>query len=192
MRLRLRLVTSQGSPYPSRSPRAHPSGWTRTQGLSHRDSHASPSFGKTPVRMWNWPLAPLLRRAGNQVVREMPSHTRPSNPEVRPSMSTHTTSSSEQEAAGRRQPWCAQCGDASGATPPLRRDESRRPLPERLPQRCLSVQRPAHSAAGGRRDLRAPRRADATIDAASTACKSAKSGTLPTVESRRHTTRRFR
>ena len=36
--LRLRLVTSQGSPYPSRSPRAHPSGWTRTQGLSHRDS----------------------------------------------------------------------------------------------------------------------------------------------------------
>ena len=32
--------------------------------------------------MWNWPLAPLLRRAGNQVVREMPSHTRPSNPEA--------------------------------------------------------------------------------------------------------------
>ena len=30
LRLRLRLVTSQGSPYPSRSPRAHPSGWTRT------------------------------------------------------------------------------------------------------------------------------------------------------------------
>ena len=28
-RLRLRLITSQGSPYPSRSPRAHPSGWTR-------------------------------------------------------------------------------------------------------------------------------------------------------------------
>ena len=28
LRLRLRLVTSQGSPYPSRSPRAHPSGWT--------------------------------------------------------------------------------------------------------------------------------------------------------------------
>ena len=28
--VRLRLVTSQGSPYPSRSPRAHPSGWTRT------------------------------------------------------------------------------------------------------------------------------------------------------------------
>ena len=82
MRLRLRLVTSQGSPYPSRSPRAHPSGWTRTQGLSHRDSHAPPSFGTTPVRMWNWPLAPLLRRAGNQVVREMPSHTRPSNPEA--------------------------------------------------------------------------------------------------------------
>ena len=81
-RLRLRLVTSQGSPYPSRSPRAHPSGWTRTQGLSHRDSHAPPSFGTTPVRMWNWPLAPLLRRAGNQVVREMPSHTRPSNPEA--------------------------------------------------------------------------------------------------------------
>ena len=25
---RLRLVTSQGPPYPSRSPRAHPSGWT--------------------------------------------------------------------------------------------------------------------------------------------------------------------
>ena len=82
LRLRLRLVTSQGSPYPSRSPRAHPSGWTRTQGLSHRDSHAPPSFGTTPVRMWNWPLAPLLRRAGNQVVREMPSHTRPSNPEA--------------------------------------------------------------------------------------------------------------
>ena len=59
LRLRLRLVTSQGSPYPSRSPRAHPSGWTRTQGLSHRDSHAPPSFGTTPVRMWNWPLAPL-------------------------------------------------------------------------------------------------------------------------------------
>ena len=33
-RLRLRLVTSQGPPYPSRSPPAHPSGWTRTQGLS--------------------------------------------------------------------------------------------------------------------------------------------------------------
>ena len=30
--IRLRLVTSRGSPYPSRSPRAHPSGWTRTQG----------------------------------------------------------------------------------------------------------------------------------------------------------------
>jgi hypothetical protein len=32
--IRLRLVTSQGPPYASRSPRAHPSGWTRTQGLS--------------------------------------------------------------------------------------------------------------------------------------------------------------
>jgi len=40
--IRLRLVTSQGPPYPSRSPRAHPSGWTRTQGLSRRDSHAPP------------------------------------------------------------------------------------------------------------------------------------------------------
>jgi len=29
-RLRLRLVASRGPPYPSRSPRAHPSGWTRT------------------------------------------------------------------------------------------------------------------------------------------------------------------
>jgi hypothetical protein len=48
------LVTSRGPPYPSRSPRAHPSGWTRTQGLSHRDSHAPPSFGTTPVRMWPW------------------------------------------------------------------------------------------------------------------------------------------
>ena len=38
LRLRLRLVPSQGSPYPSRSPRAHPSGWTRTQGLSRMDS----------------------------------------------------------------------------------------------------------------------------------------------------------
>ena len=38
--LRLRLVTSRGPPYPSRSPRAHPSGWTRTQLLSRRDSHA--------------------------------------------------------------------------------------------------------------------------------------------------------
>ena len=36
--VRLRLVTSQGPPYPPRSPRAHPSGWTRTQGLSRRDS----------------------------------------------------------------------------------------------------------------------------------------------------------
>ena len=27
-----------GPPYPSRSPRAHPSGWTRMQGLSRRDS----------------------------------------------------------------------------------------------------------------------------------------------------------
>ena len=44
-------------------------------------------------------------------------------------------------------------------------DESRRPLPERLPRRCVPVQRPAHSAAGGRRDLRPPRRADAAIDA---------------------------
>ena len=34
--LRLRLVTSQGPPYPSRSPRAHPSGWTRMQGLGLR------------------------------------------------------------------------------------------------------------------------------------------------------------
>jgi len=33
--LRLRLVTSRGPSYPSRSPRAHPSGWTRTQGLSY-------------------------------------------------------------------------------------------------------------------------------------------------------------
>ena len=46
--LRLRLVTSQGPPYPSRSPRAHPSGWTRTQGLSRRDSHAPPSSGRPP------------------------------------------------------------------------------------------------------------------------------------------------
>ena len=45
---RLRLVTSRGPPYPSRSPRAHPSGWTRTQGLSHRDSHAPPSSGRPP------------------------------------------------------------------------------------------------------------------------------------------------
>ena len=60
--LRLRLVTSQGSPYPSRSPRAHPSGWTRTQGLSRMDSHAPPFFGTPPIRMWNWPLAPLLQR----------------------------------------------------------------------------------------------------------------------------------
>ena len=37
-----------GSPYPSRSPRAHPSGWTRTQGLSRRDSHAPPSLGRPP------------------------------------------------------------------------------------------------------------------------------------------------
>ena len=43
---RLRLVTSQGPPYPSRSPRAHPSGWTRTQGLSRMDSHAPPSSGR--------------------------------------------------------------------------------------------------------------------------------------------------
>ena len=28
--------------------RAHPSGWTRTQGLSHRDSHAPPLFGTPP------------------------------------------------------------------------------------------------------------------------------------------------
>ena len=48
LRLRLRLVTSRGPPYPSRSPRAHPSGWTRTQGLSHRDSHAPPSSGRPP------------------------------------------------------------------------------------------------------------------------------------------------
>ena len=47
-RLRLRLVTSQGSPYPSRSPRAHPSGWTRTQGLSRMDSHAPPFFWDAP------------------------------------------------------------------------------------------------------------------------------------------------
>jgi hypothetical protein len=46
---RLRLVTSQGPPYPSRSPKAHPSGWTRTQGLSRRDSHAPPLFGTPPV-----------------------------------------------------------------------------------------------------------------------------------------------
>ena len=42
--MRLRLVTSQGSPYPSRSPRAHPSGRTRTQGLSHMDSPAPRRF----------------------------------------------------------------------------------------------------------------------------------------------------
>ena len=77
IRLRLRLVTSRGPPYPSRSPRARPSGWTRTQGLSRRDSHAPPLFGTPPIRMWNWPLAPLLQRAGNQVVREMPSNTGP-------------------------------------------------------------------------------------------------------------------
>ena len=47
-RLRLRLVTSQGSPYPSRSPRAHPSGWARTQGLSRMDSHAPPFFWDDP------------------------------------------------------------------------------------------------------------------------------------------------
>ena len=48
--LRLRLVTSQGSPYPSRSPRARPSGWTRTQGLSHADSHAPLLSGRPPSR----------------------------------------------------------------------------------------------------------------------------------------------
>ena len=61
--LRLRLVTSQGPPYPSLSPRAHPSGWTRTQGLSRMDSHAPPSFGTPPIRMWNWPLAPSYDEA---------------------------------------------------------------------------------------------------------------------------------
>ena len=45
--LTARLVTSQGPPYPSRSPRAHPSGWTRTQGLSRTEAsitHARFSF----------------------------------------------------------------------------------------------------------------------------------------------------
>jgi hypothetical protein len=46
--LRLRLVTPRGPPYPSRSPRAHPSGWTRTQGLSRTDSHAPPFLGCPP------------------------------------------------------------------------------------------------------------------------------------------------
>ena len=41
-----------GFPVPLPLPRAHPSSWTRTQGLSHRDSHAPPFFGTTPVRMW--------------------------------------------------------------------------------------------------------------------------------------------
>ena len=31
-----------GSPVPLPLPRAHPSGWTRTQGLSRMDSHAPP------------------------------------------------------------------------------------------------------------------------------------------------------
>ena len=56
--LRLRLVTSQGSPYPSRSPRAHPSGWTRTQGLSRMDSHAPPFF-------WDAPLSDVELAAGS-------------------------------------------------------------------------------------------------------------------------------
>ena len=41
LRLRLRLVTPRRPPYPSRSPRAHPSGWTRTQGLSRTHSSVS-------------------------------------------------------------------------------------------------------------------------------------------------------
>ena len=48
-----------GFPYPSRSPRAHPSGWTRTQGLSHRDSHAPPLFWDDPpsALLVSYPLA---------------------------------------------------------------------------------------------------------------------------------------
>ena len=41
-----------GSPVPLPLPRAHPSGWTRTQGLSRMDSHAPPLFGTPPIRMW--------------------------------------------------------------------------------------------------------------------------------------------
>ena len=47
-RIRLRLVTSRGPPYPSRSPRAHPSGWTRTQYLlvSYRPLASSTKWQK--------------------------------------------------------------------------------------------------------------------------------------------------
>ena len=76
LRLRLRL----GAPLPRRLKAAGGGFLPRPAGLGRaRESRTArpPSFGTTPVRMWNWPLAPLLRRAGNQVVREMPSHTRP-------------------------------------------------------------------------------------------------------------------
>ena len=35
LRTRLRLVTSRGPPYPSRSPRAHPSGWYKEAEASY-------------------------------------------------------------------------------------------------------------------------------------------------------------
>ena len=65
-----------GSPVPLPLPPGPP---VRLDLDARAESHGlarPPFFGTTPVRMWNWPLAPLLRRAGNQVVRKMPSNTR--------------------------------------------------------------------------------------------------------------------
>ena len=49
--LRLRLVTSRAVPRAvALLPRARPSGWTRTQGLSRGDqTRTPPFFGTTPV-----------------------------------------------------------------------------------------------------------------------------------------------
>ena len=46
--VRLRLVTSQGPPYPSRSPRAHPSGWTSLLSSSSLSRASAPWRSPTP------------------------------------------------------------------------------------------------------------------------------------------------
>ena len=65
--VRLRLVTSQGSPYPSRSPRAHPSGWTSNRFLvSYRTLAPTKRLCEKQLRYRLWCSSSAILRALQQ------------------------------------------------------------------------------------------------------------------------------
>ena len=81
--LRLGLASSRGPPYPFRSPRAKPSGWTRTQLLSRRDSHSPPFCLLVSYRaLAKFPVFIFFRRNDGGPVEIAARPLRPSPPKV--------------------------------------------------------------------------------------------------------------